>query len=108
VWTTGSSEGNGCDTEKTFAWCLSGKLFNDSQVADARYWITPPDGSASSKRCLELNYDASKGATLASADCSTDKKPFICQVLKHLSLLNPGSSNKGSTKYSFINDSHET
>jgi hypothetical protein len=80
VWTSGSSEGNACDTEKTFAWCPNGKLLNDSEVADARYWATPPDGTASTKRCLELNYDASKGATLASADCSTDKKSFVCQV----------------------------
>jgi hypothetical protein len=80
VWTTGSSEGNACDTDKKYAWCPSGKLFNVSQIADAHYWVTPPDGSASTKRCLELNYDASKGATLASADCSTDKKSFICQV----------------------------
>jgi hypothetical protein len=84
VWTSGSSEGNGCDTDKKFAWCPSGKLFNASQIADARYWATPPDGSASTKRCLELNYDASKGATLASADCSTNKKTFICEVRKAL------------------------
>jgi hypothetical protein len=82
VWTAGSSEGNACDTEKTFAWCPSGKLFNASQVAEARFWSKPPDGSASTKRCLELSYDATKGASLASADCSTDKKSFMCQVRK--------------------------
>jgi hypothetical protein len=80
VWTTGSSEGNGCDTEKTFAWCPNGKLLNELQVADAHYWADLPDGSSSTKRCLELSYDATKGAALASAHCSADKKSFICQV----------------------------
>jgi hypothetical protein len=81
VWTAGSSEGAACDTEKTFAWCPSGKLFNESQVTDARFWANLPDGSSSTKRCLEISYDTAKGsAALASAHCSTDKKPFICQV----------------------------
>jgi hypothetical protein len=88
VWTTGSSEGNACDTEKTYGWCPSGKLFNESQLADASYWATLPNGSASTKRCLELNYDASKGVTLANADCSLDKKSFICQVGKSISYFN--------------------
>jgi hypothetical protein len=80
VWTTGSSEGEACDLQRRFAWCPTGRMINESQVADARYWVTPPDGSASTKRCLELSYDASKGASLASAHCSTDKRSFICQV----------------------------
>jgi hypothetical protein len=77
-----------------FAWCPSGKLFSESQVADARYWVTPPDGTASTKRCLELNYDASKDATLASADCSTGKKSFICQVPKLSFSLFSGPSER--------------
>jgi hypothetical protein len=80
VWTTGSSEGEACDLQRKFAWCPTGRMLNESQMADARYWVTPPDGSASIKRCLELNYDASTGARLANADCSADKKSFICQV----------------------------
>jgi hypothetical protein len=59
-------------------------MLNDLQVADVRYWTSPPNGNASTKRCLELSYDESKGAALASADCSTDKKSFICQVSKNL------------------------
>jgi hypothetical protein len=69
-----------CDLQRKFAWCPTGRMLNESEVADARYWVTPPDGSASSKRCLELNYDATKGAALASVHCSIDKRSFICQV----------------------------
>jgi hypothetical protein len=80
VWTSGSSEGESCDVQRRFAWCPSGKMINESQIADVRFWKKPPDGSASTQRCLELTYDAAAGAKLASANCSTDKKPFICQV----------------------------
>jgi hypothetical protein len=55
-------------------------MLDESQMADTRYWVMPPDGSASTKRCLELNYDAAKGTALAIADCSADKKSVICQV----------------------------
>jgi hypothetical protein len=72
-----------------FAWCPSGKLFSESQVADARYWVTPPDGTASTKRCLELNYDASKDATLASADCSTGR--FKIQDSKYFYFVKPST-----------------
>jgi hypothetical protein len=87
VWTSGSSEGEACDLQRKFAWCPTGRLFNESQVADARYWATPPDGSASTKRCLEINYDEAKGAALASADCLIDKKSFVCQVPNTLHIV---------------------
>jgi hypothetical protein len=80
VWTTGSSEGDACDVQRKFAWCPSGRLMNESQAADARFWAKPPDGTASAQRCLQLNYDAAAGATLATAHCSADKKSFVCQV----------------------------
>jgi hypothetical protein len=81
VWTAGSYEGNACDIEKNFVWCSSGTQITESQLADARFWTTVPNGSPSKQRCLELKYDMAVGTVkLNSADCIQDKKAVICQV----------------------------
>jgi hypothetical protein len=84
VWTAGSNEGNACDIEKSFIWCSSGRMITESQVADPQFWTKLPSGNPSSQRCLELKYDAEAGAKLNPANCTQDKKPFICQVLKNI------------------------
>jgi hypothetical protein len=84
VWTSGSYEGVACDLKNKFAWCPSGRLLNASQISDARFWVTPPDGSVSTQRCLELKYDAAAaGVKLSSAHCSADKKAMVCQVNRY-------------------------
>jgi hypothetical protein len=56
-----------------------------ADTMDARLWAALPDGNASTQRCLELNLDAvAASATLARANCTDQKKPFVCQVA-HLS-----------------------
>jgi hypothetical protein len=73
TWTSGSSEGEGCDVERKFAWCPAGTLL------DTRLWTALPDGNATSQRCLQLTLDAAN-ATLERANCTDEKKPFVCQV----------------------------
>lgn len=80
AWTSGSSEGDGCDVERKFAWCPGPVLLNDSQTLDASIWAAPPDGNATTQRCLGLSFKASS-ATLTRANCTDEKKPFVCQVI---------------------------
>lgn len=79
VWTTGSSEGTGCDVERTFSWCSSGKLLLTSELSNSLLWEKVPDGSPSAARCLVLSV-LNRVASLTQADCANDRKPFVCQV----------------------------
>lgn len=82
VWTFGSSEGNSCDVERTFAWCNSGKLLNAIEVVNEEYWDVIPDGNISNERCIALDLDSrSLRVDLKRVDCQ-GTKPFICQVME--------------------------
>jgi hypothetical protein len=81
VWTSGSNEGFACDVESKFTWCSTQTQLGESLLAEKRMWATVPIGELSAERCLALNLDVANGITnLKRANCSGDKKHFVCQV----------------------------
>lgn len=80
VWTSGSSEGESCDVERTFAWCDTGKLLSNTEIANKEYWTEVPDGKSSAERCIALHFDAKLAkVVLKEADCLGENS-FICQA----------------------------
>jgi len=77
-WTSGSSEGEFCDVERTFAWCSSGENLSEAQVNSSELWVNVPDGNPSAERCLSLDFGRS-GVGLTRADCQK-KQPFLCEA----------------------------
>jgi hypothetical protein len=58
----------------------------EAMLVEKRLWTTIPDGTASSDRCVALNYDSVGGTTtLKRVDCLGQKKNFVCQVSRNWS-----------------------
>jgi len=82
VWTSGSNEGNLCDTERTYAWCATGALISPAEVNRTENWVDVPDAAkAPSQRCLLLTATAAK-VGLSHSGCE-EKRPFLCEVNKY-------------------------
>jgi hypothetical protein len=80
-WTSASSEGEFCASERTFAWCTSGSIFNESSVNDAILWTVIPTGNESTSNCVSLGLSKNEGSAQLSLAACSESKPFMCQVL---------------------------
>lgn len=83
VWTSGSNEGNSCDLVRSFAWCDTGILLNETDVMKADNWDAAtgmPSGNASDPKCLTLKYDAAAQKVALGRSKCNGTMPFLCKV----------------------------
>lgn len=82
LWTSASSDGQYCALERTFAWCTTGNIVNETYINDTQLWASKPDGSESAGNCVTLSLNKDETSAQLSLAACTESKKYMCQVLK--------------------------
>jgi len=78
-WTSGSSGGLICGAERTFVWCSTGNIADETIITDSQLRnYSGYSGNESTANCVTLGLNQGR-AQLSLAACS-EAKPFMCQV----------------------------
>lgn len=89
VWTSGSSDGDSCDIERSFIWCSTGSKINDSVLKNANFWANSeiPGYKPMPQKCLALKFPSAVGNVgLAQSDCG-ELNSLLCLVNKHFTIV---------------------
>lgn len=79
-WSSASSEGLFCASERSFTWCTSGNYIDDASVKNPQLWNEAPTGNESLANCVSLGLSKNENSAELSLAACTESKPFMCQV----------------------------
>jgi hypothetical protein len=84
VWTSASSEGLYCGSERTFAWCSSGAFVEQTFVNNPHLWTAIPNGNESLANCVSLELSKNESSVQLALSACSESKSSVCQVSSFL------------------------
>jgi hypothetical protein len=82
-WTSGSNEGENCDTQNVFEWCSIATNIEAAQISNDSFWVSQNAPISPKERCLLLQYSEKIGSSVGVKLTDCEKQyPALCEVRK--------------------------